>query len=85
MIKSIFCHSLHIVTGFVQSLIKLCRLDWIALDYSILCRKQMHTNIALGYKKSRNVFHLLVNSTGLKFSNEDEWKCKKHGYEYNYQ
>ncbi len=45
----------------------------------------MHTNIALGYKKSRNVFHLLVNSTGLKFSNEDEWKCKKHGYEYNYQ
>ena len=30
--------SLRMVTGFVQSLIKLSGLDWTAPDYSTLCR-----------------------------------------------
>ena len=40
------------VTGFVQSLIKLCELDWIAPDYSTLCRRQRYIDIAIGYQKS---------------------------------
>jgi predicted double-glycine peptidase len=40
MIKSRFQLSLRMVTGFVQSLIKLCRLDWTAPDYTTLCRRQ---------------------------------------------
>ncbi|MFH4324939.1 transposase, partial [Acinetobacter baumannii] len=36
MIKSLFRLSLRMVTGFVQSLIHLCRLDWTAPDYSTL-------------------------------------------------
>ena len=38
MIKSLFRLSLRMVTGFVQSLIKLSGLDWTAPDYSTLCR-----------------------------------------------
>ncbi len=34
MIKSLFRFSLRMVTGFVQSLIHLARLDWTAPDYS---------------------------------------------------
>ncbi len=34
MIKSLFRLSLRMVTGFVQSLIKLWGLDWTAQDYS---------------------------------------------------
>ena len=34
MIKSLFRLSLRMVTGFVQSLIKLCGLNWTAPDYS---------------------------------------------------
>jgi hypothetical protein len=29
--------------------------------------------------------HLLVDSTGIKFLGESEWKCKKQGAEYRRQ
>ena len=54
MIKSLFRLSLRMVTGFVQSLIKLCGLDWTAPDYSTICRRQKHIDIAINYQKSRD-------------------------------
>ena len=45
MIKSLFQLSLRMVTGFVQSLIHLCRLDWTAPDYSTICKRQSHGKI----------------------------------------
>ena len=85
MIKSLFRLSLRMVTGFVQSLIKLCELDWIAPDYSTLSRRQKHIDIQISYEKSCNGLHLLVDSTGLKFLGEGEWKRKKHQPEYRRQ
>ena len=85
MIKSLFRHSLRMVTGFVQSLIHLCRLDWTAPDYSTICRRQKHIDIAINYQKSSNGLQLLVDSTGLKFLGEGEWKRKKHQPEYRRQ
>ncbi|WP_061519806.1 IS5 family transposase, partial [Acinetobacter venetianus] len=85
MIKSLFRLSLRMVTGFVQSLIKLCGLNWAAPDYSTLCRRQKHIDIAISYQKSREGLHLLVDSTGLKFLGEGEWKRKKHHPEYRRQ
>ena len=82
MIKSLFSLSLHMVTGFVQSLIKLSGLDGTVPDYSTLCRRQKHIDIAINYQKSRDGLHLLVDSTGLNFLGEGEWKCKKQGPEY---
>ena len=70
MIKSLFRLSLRMVTGFVQSLIKLCGLNWTAPDYSTLCRRQKHIDIAISYQKSSDGLHLLVDSTGLKFLGE---------------
>src|SRR5690606_40981744 len=66
MMKSLFRLSLRMVTGFVQSLIKLCGLNWTAPDYSTLCRRQKHIDIAISYQKSHDGLHLLVDSTGLK-------------------
>ena len=60
------------VTGFAQSLIKLCGLDWTAPDYTTLCRRQKTIDIAISYQKSRHGLHLLVDSTGLKFLGEGE-------------
>lgn len=34
---------------------------------------------------SKAGLHLLVDSTGIKFLGEGEWKCKKHGAEYRCQ
>ncbi|BBF79430.1 mobile element protein (plasmid) [Acinetobacter ursingii] len=85
MIKSLFRLSLRMVTGFVQSLIKLCGLDWTTPDYTTLCRRQKHIDIAISYQKSSDGLHLLMDSTGLKFLGEGEWKRKKHGSEYRRQ
>ena len=54
MIKSLFRLSLRMVTGFVQSLINLCGLNWAAPDYSTLCRRQKHIDIQISYEKSCN-------------------------------
>ena len=70
MIKSRFRLSLRMVTGFVQSLIQLSGLNWTAPDYSTLCRRQQHIDIAISYQKSNDGLHQLVNSTGLKFLGE---------------
>ena len=85
MIKSLFRLSLRMVTGFVQSLIKLSGLDWTAPDYTTLCRRQKHIDIAISYQKSSGGLNLLVDSTGLKFLGEGEWKRKKHQPEYRRQ
>ncbi len=85
MIKSLFHLSLRMVTGFVQSLIHLCRLDWTPPDYSTICRRQKHIDIQISYEKNCNGLHLLVDSTGLKFLGEGEWKRKKHQPEYRRQ
>ncbi|WBX37085.1 IS5 family transposase [Acinetobacter schindleri] len=85
MIRSLFRLSLRMATGFVQSLIKLCGLDWTAPDYSSLCRRQKHIDIAISYQKSCDGLHLLIDSTGLKFLGEGEWKRKKHQSEYRRQ
>ena len=85
IIKSLFLLSLRLVTEFVQSLIKLSGLDWTAPDYSTLCRRQKHIDIAIRYQKSSNGLHLPVDSTGLKFLGEGEWKRKKHQPEYHRQ
>ena len=54
MIKSLFRLSLRMVTGFVQSIIKLYGLDWTAPDYSTICRRQKHIDIQINYEKSCN-------------------------------
>ena len=85
MIKSLFRLTLRMVTGFVQSLIKLCGLDWTAPDFTTLCRRQKYIDIQISYQKSRDGLHLLVDSTVLKFLGEGEWKRKKHQPEYHRQ
>ncbi len=78
MIKSIFRLSLRMITDFVQSLIQLSGLSWTAPDYSTLCRRQKQIDITISYQKSHEGLHLLIDSTGLKFLGEGEWKRKKH-------
>jgi len=78
MIKSLFRLSVRMVTGFIQSLIQLCGLDLTAPDYTTLCRRQKHIDITISYQESSDGLHLLVDSTGLKFLGEGEWKWKKH-------
>lgn len=51
---------------------------YLTPDYSTLCKRQKHIDIAISYQKSSDGLYLLVDSTGLKFLGEGEWKMKKH-------
>lgn len=42
-------------------------------------------NAQIPYSRSKAGLHLLVDSTGIKFLGEGEWKCKKHDAEYRRQ
>ena len=66
-------------TGFVQSLLRLARLDWVAPDFSTLCRRQKTLNVSLPYRGSKGPLNLLVDSTGIKAEGEGEWNARKHG------
>ena len=65
----------------MQSLLSLSGMHWPVPDYSTLCRRQLCLNVQVRYQRSAIGLHLLVNSTGIKFLGEGEWKCKKLGPE----
>ena len=50
-------------------------------DYCTVCRRQKGLDVQVHYRPSRNGLHLHVDSTGIKFLGEGEWKTKKHGAE----
>ena len=80
-LKNLFGLALRQTTGLVQSVLQLCDLSWPVPDFSTLCRRQLDLNVQVPYTRSQAGLHLLVDSTGIKFLGEGEWKCKKHGSE----
>ena len=78
-LKVLFGLPLRQTTGFVQSLLRLVGLDWAALDFSTLCRRQKTLNVSLPYRGSKGPLNLLIDSTGIKAEGEGEWNARKHG------
>ena len=70
---------------FSDAAIQLCGLAWPVPDFSTLCRRQRGLDVQIPYTRSQAGLHLLVDSTGIKFLGEGEWKCKKHGPDYRRQ
>ena len=69
----------------MESVLQLSELNWPIPDFSTLSRRQQTLNVQIPYTRSHAGLHLLVDSTGIKFLGEGEWKCKKHGVEYRRQ
>ena len=84
-LKNLFGLALRQATGLVESVLKLSGLSWPTPDFSTLSRRQRTLNVQIPYTRSHAGLHLLVDSTGIKFLGEGEWKCKKHGAEYRRQ
>lgn len=84
-LKNLFGLALRQTTGLVESVLQLCGLVWPVPDFSTLCRRQRDLNVQIPYSRSKAGLNLLVDSTGIKFLGEGEWKCKKHGAEYRRQ
>ena len=84
-LKCLFGLALRQSLGMVESLLRLAGLDWQVPDFSTVCRRQKNLQVQLPYRPSSSALNLLVDSTGIKFLGEGEWKCKKHGAEYRRQ
>ncbi|MEG2665382.1 MAG: IS5 family transposase [Hafnia sp.] len=84
-LKNLFGLALRQSTGLVESVLRLSGLSWPTPDFSTLSRRQQTLNVQIPYTRSHAGLHLLVDSTGIKFLGEGEWKCKKHGSEYRRQ
>ena len=80
-LKNLFGLALRQTSGLAESVLHLCGLAWPVPDFSTLCRRQLDLNVQVPYTRSQAGLHLLVDSTGIKFLGEGEWKCKKHGPE----
>ena len=84
-IKCLFGLALRQSLGLAESLLRMAGLNWRAPDYSTVCRRQKTLRVPLPYRASTSALDLLVDSTGIKFLGEGEWKRKKHGAEYRRQ
>ncbi|XZG70536.1 IS5 family transposase [Chitinibacteraceae bacterium HSL-7] len=84
-IKVLFGLALRQTMGLVESLIQLAGLDWRSPDYSTLCRRQQTLTVQIPARRTSGGLHLLIDSTGIQFLGEGEWKRKKHGAEYRRQ
>lgn len=60
----------------------LLRMAGLVPDFSTVSRRQKTLRVPLA---STTALDLLVDSTGIKFLGEGEWKRKKHGAEYRRQ
>lgn len=84
-IKCLFGLALRQCLGLVESLLSLAGLAWKVPDFSTVCRRQKTLRVQLPYRSSTTALDLLVDSTGIKFLEEGEWKRTKHGAEYRRQ
>ena len=84
-IKCLFGLALRQSLGLVQSVLRLAGLDWRVPDFSTVSRRQRDLQVQLPYQRRTTALDLLVDSTGIKFLGEGEWKRKKHGAEYRRQ
>ncbi len=84
-VKYLFNLALRQALGLVESLLKLAGLDWPVPDFSTVCRRQRNLQAQLSYQPRHGGLDLLVDSTGVKFLGEGEWKTQKHGADYRRQ
>lgn len=76
----VFHQHLRQTEGLAESIISLLGLDLSVPDYSTLSRRR--TRLKSSLDKSvipKDATDMVVDSTGLKFYGEGEWKVKKHG------
>lgn len=78
-IKVLFKRPLRQTAGMVSSLLRMAGIDWPVPDFSTLCRRQKTLAVQIPYRCAGGPLNLLVDSTGIKFLGDGEWRARKHG------
>ena len=77
-LRAVFRLALRQTEGLIGFVLALLDLDLAVPDHSTLSRRTEALEVALPRPGSAPV-HLLVDSTGLKLCDSDEWLLEKHG------
>jgi hypothetical protein len=81
MIKAVFRTALRFLQGFVDSIIRILKLDLRSPHYSVFSRRAKDLKIPLRkLLKPGEKLNVIFDSTGVKVFGEGEWKVRKHGY-----
>ena len=81
-LKVLFSQALRQARGLLVSLVRQFKLNGNVPSYSTVSRRQAKLNVTIPVRGTQEPLHLLIDSTGLKFYGEGEWKVKQHGMEY---
>ena len=75
--RHVYSLTLRGTQGFMNSLLTLLKLDLTCPDYTTLSRRSKMLNVPLPC--SKDISHVVVDSSGLKVYGEGEWKTRQYG------
>ena len=77
-VEVLFRLPLRRAAGMVAGLLRLAGLDWPVPDFSTLCRRRKTLAVQVSYRRTDGPLNRLVDSTGIKFLGDGEWRARKH-------
>lgn len=78
-LRAVFQLALRQAEGFTRSLVRLMGLSLAVPDYSTLSRRGSKLHVLKVPRPKDGPLHLVIDSTGLKFSGSGPWHETKHG------
>lgn len=78
-LREVYHLPLRATEGLVRSLMRLLTLDLPVPHYSTLSRRASSLQLTFT-SRSRQIKHLIIDSTGLKLYGEGEWRVRQHGW-----
>lgn len=80
LVRKLYHLSLRGSQGFIMSVFELMGLRLGVPDYSLISRRSATLQVPLQAMPKHGALDIAVDSTGLKFYGEGEWKVRKHGW-----
>jgi hypothetical protein len=79
IVKTVFHLSLRATQGFLESVVRLMRVDLPVPAYSTVSRRQAGLNVRLQPTSVQQPRHIVIDTTGPKVFGAGEWYVRKHG------
>jgi hypothetical protein len=80
LLREVYHLPLRATQGLTASLIRLLKVNLPAPDYSTLSRRARSLQLSLCAQSTKQIKHLVIDSTGLKLYGEGEWRVRQHGW-----
>jgi hypothetical protein len=79
VVRTVFHLSLRATQGFLESVVRLMRVDLPVPAYSTVSRRQAGLELQLRPAPAKQPRHVVIDTTGLKVFGVGEWDVRKHG------